>query len=70
MRNITGETGLWELRVEGERRIFRFFFGCAKHRIVLLHAVVKKSRRLSPRDIRLAAEQLKWWREALKDEHV
>lgn len=62
-KNIAGHPGLWELRVDGEKKTFRIFFGQAKSKIGLVHAVVKKSQRLSPKDIRLAAERLKEWKE-------
>lgn len=69
VRSIGGQPGLWELRVDGERRIFRIFFGQAKSKIGLVHAVVKKSQRLSPKDIRLAAERLKEWKEAQENDY-
>jgi len=56
--------GLWELRVDGERKTFRIFFGHAKNKIGLVHAAIKKSQRLPLKDIRLAAERLKEWKEA------
>lgn len=62
VRSITGEPGLWELRVDGDRKTFRIFFGQSGGKIILLHAVVKKSQRLSPKDTRLAAERLNAWR--------
>lgn len=64
MRSVSGQPGLWELRVDGERKTFRIFFGHAKGRIGLVHAVIKKSQRLSPKDVWLAAERLKEWKEA------
>lgn len=30
VKNATGEPGLWELRMEGERKTFRIFFGHEK----------------------------------------
>ncbi|TDA70366.1 MAG: hypothetical protein D9V47_01665 [Clostridia bacterium] len=47
----------------GEKKTFRIFFGQAKSKIGLVHAIVKKSQRLSPKDIRLAAKRLKEWKE-------
>lgn len=35
--------GLWELRVDGERKTFRIFFGHTQNKIGLVHAVIKKS---------------------------
>ncbi|KKM11207.1 hypothetical protein SY88_09700 [Clostridiales bacterium PH28_bin88] len=43
VRSISGESGLWELRVEGQKKVFRVFFCHEGGKIVLLHAIVKKS---------------------------
>jgi phage-related protein len=63
VKNVTGEPGLWELRVEGDRKTFRIFFGHGKGKIVLLHAIIKKGQRIPLKDIRLAAERLRLWKE-------
>ncbi|MQL52762.1 type II toxin-antitoxin system RelE/ParE family toxin [Desulfofundulus thermobenzoicus] len=64
VKNITGEPSLWELRVQGNRNTFRIFFGHGKGKIVLLHAITKKGQRIPLKDIRLAAERLRQWKEA------
>jgi len=64
VRSLSGQPGLWELRVDGERKTFRIFFGHTQNKIGLLHAVIKKSQRLAPKDLWLAAERLKEWKEA------
>ena len=62
VKGIAGHTGLWELRIHGERKIFRIFFGHDENRVVLLHAVVKKSERTPAREIDLASDRLRQWK--------
>ena len=50
--------GLFELRVMGNTHI-RIFYCFHKNRIYLLHAIVKKNRRIPKQDIRLARGLMK-----------
>lgn len=66
VKSVTGEPGLWELRLKGDRKIYRIFFCYEKDKVVLLHAMIKKSQRIPHRDVRLAAARLRAWKEASK----
>jgi phage-related protein len=59
VRRIVGESGLYELRVDGHRKTYRIFFGQVNDKIILLHIIIKKSQRTPLKDIRLASERLK-----------
>lgn len=50
--------GLFELRVMGNNHI-RIFYCFRKDKIYLLHAIVKKNRRIPKQDIRLARDLMK-----------
>ncbi|RME60341.1 type II toxin-antitoxin system RelE/ParE family toxin [Candidatus Parcubacteria bacterium] len=53
---------LWELRFPGERGAFRFFFCVASgNRVVIVHAICKKSRKTPKQDLELALRRAKQW---------
>lgn len=55
--------GLCEVRVSLADRIARIYFGVEKGQMVLLHGVIKKTRKADPDDIALARRRLKDWLE-------
>ncbi len=61
VKKVTDE--LWELRLLGKGRHRRFLFSFDEKVIVMLHALSKKSRRLSPKDINTALLRLKDYRQ-------
>ncbi|MCL2440708.1 MAG: type II toxin-antitoxin system RelE/ParE family toxin [Treponema sp.] len=50
---------LWEIRSIIKDSISRVFFTFYKEKIILLHAIVKKSQKTPPKDIDVATERLK-----------
>lgn len=59
-RKVTGTKELWELRPEFGGVEYRFlYFIWTDNRMIILHAVTKKSRRLDPNDIDTAEKRIK-----------
>ena len=56
LRQIRGK--LWEYRFSGKRGPFRFFFFTNGRRIVVVHAICKKTQRTPRQDIRLALDRM------------
>ena len=56
VRNLGG--GLWEVRTQLRDRIARVFFAQYDQHIVLLHAIIKKSRQSPPDELALARQRL------------
>jgi len=54
--------GLYEVRTGLKDRIARVYFGAEKCQMVLLHGVIKKTRKADQSDIALARERLKDWK--------
>ena len=50
---------LWEIRSDIKDGIGRVFFTFASEKIILLHAIVKKTQKTPPREIDVAIERLK-----------
>jgi len=48
------ESGLWELRPEWQGVEYRLLFTSHENRFIMVHALVKKSDKLKPRDIETA----------------
>lgn len=64
---VRGE--IWELRPEWADTEYRFlYFTLVSQRIVILHAVAKKSQKLKDRDIELAEARIKNIQRGLSDE--
>lgn len=57
---------VWEIRTNLGARIARTLFAVAGERMILLHGFIKKTRRTSPDDIKLAEKRLKEWRNGEK----
>ena len=53
--------GVWEVRTSLEGRIARVLFAITGQEIVLLHGFIKKTRRTSTDDIKLAERRWKEW---------
>lgn len=53
--------GLYEARISLKDRIARIFFVPRVGRMVLLHAIVKKTQKTPPADLELARERLREW---------
>lgn len=51
--------GLWEVRSNLENRISRVFFVFNDGRIILLHAIIKKTQKTPPNDLKLALKRAK-----------
>jgi len=69
VRRMVGSDKLWELRIRGRNNISRVFFGQADNKLVLLHAIIKKSQKAPLRDIRLAEERfIQYLQERERDE--
>ncbi|MDR0501964.1 MAG: type II toxin-antitoxin system RelE/ParE family toxin [Treponema sp.] len=50
---------LWEIRSDINNGISRVFFTFINEKIILLHAIVKKTQKTPPREIDIAIERLK-----------
>jgi phage-related protein len=50
---------LWEIRSDVKDRISRVFFTFFDKKIILLHAIVKKSKKTPPKEIDVASDRLK-----------
>lgn len=59
------EPGLWEVRLNLDKRIARLLFAVEGEVIVLLHGFIKKSRATPADDLNLARQRLKQPRSAL-----
>jgi len=56
------ETDLWEIRCNlGSRRIARVFFTIGSDEMVLLHGIIKKSRKIPRKDLDLACDRKNLW---------
>ena len=59
-RKIAGRPGLWEIRTSlSSGRIARVFFCVHRQKMVLLHAIVKKTEKTPARDLDLAEQRKK-----------
>lgn len=56
---IGGYPGLYEVRSHLTNRIARVFFTVSGRNMVLLHGLIKKSRRTPKKDLELAARRMK-----------
>ena len=52
------DTGLWEIRSNLRNRIARVIFTIYEHHIVLLHGVIKKSKKTPTKDLALAKQRM------------
>lgn len=60
LKKISGTENLWELRPEYGGNEYRFlFFEVNEEKVVIVHAIIKKDKKLRPRDIRLAQDRVK-----------
>ncbi len=57
------DDGLFEVRVLGSDGARILFFYADRRRLILVHAFVKKTRKLPERDRRVALERMKRWQE-------
>ena len=59
IRPISGVRKLYELRVRSEKQFYRlFFFPVAGRRFVVVHGIVKKTKKTPKRDIQLAERRM------------
>lgn len=59
-KRVAGTDALWELRPEYGGVEYRLlYFSLIKNRLVVVHAVTKKTRRLDPNDIRTAERRIR-----------
>lgn len=58
---------LWEIRSIIKDGVFRVFFTVFSEKIILLHAIVKKSTKAPPREIEVAVTRLKEFKRMQKE---
>lgn len=55
MKSVEGHRGLWELREQlGNNRVRIFFFQFSSDTLVMVHGILKKSRKTPKRELDLA----------------
>ncbi len=52
------DKGLWEIRIQLDRRIARVLFTAHKGMMVLLHGFIKKSQKLPANDLKIAKQRM------------
>lgn len=60
VKTVEGRKGLWELREQlGNQRVRLFFFQNSPQMLVMVHGIVKKSRKTPPRELATAERKMK-----------
>jgi phage-related protein len=55
------EKGLWEARIQLDGRIARILFTVHADLLILLHGFIKKSQKLSAKDLKIAKQRMVFW---------